>query len=147
VLPDYPMARSAECPFDPAPELRTERRLTRVRIWDGSTPWLVTRHDDQRTLLRDRRVSADAGQPGYPAVAPVVLRSRRFSFFLMDDPEHARLRRMVMPPFAIKRVEAMRPTAQRIVDDLIDEMLAGPKPVDLVQALALPMPSLVICMT
>jgi len=63
----------------------------------------------------------------------------------MDDPEHARLRRMVTAPFAVKRVEALRPAIQRIVDTLIDEMLAGPKPVDLVQAFALPVPSLVIC--
>jgi cytochrome P450 len=63
----------------------------------------------------------------------------------MDDPEHARLRRMVTAPFAIKRVEALRPAIQRIVDDLIDAMLAGPNPVDLVHAFALPVPSLVIC--
>jgi hypothetical protein len=60
-------------------------------------------------------------------------------------PEHARLRRMVTAPFAIKRVEAMRPSVQKIVNDLIDDMLAGPKPVDLVEAFALPAPSLVIC--
>jgi cytochrome P450 len=63
----------------------------------------------------------------------------------MDDPEHARLRRMVTAWFAVKRVEALRPAVQRIVDGLIDRMLAGPKPVDLVQAFALPVPSLVIC--
>ena len=63
----------------------------------------------------------------------------------MDDPEHARLRRMVTSPFAIRRIEAMRPAVQQIVDDLVDAMLAGPKPVDLVEAFALPVPSLVIC--
>jgi cytochrome P450 len=63
----------------------------------------------------------------------------------MDDPEHARLRRMVTSVFAIKRVEALRPLVQRIVDGLIDAMLAGPTPVDLVGAFALPVPSLVIC--
>ncbi len=71
--------------------------------------------------------------------------SSRIGFILMDDPEHARLRRMVTAPFAIKRVEALRPAVQRIVDDLIDDMLAGPRPVDLVEAFALPVPSLVIC--
>ena len=40
---------------------------------------------------------------------------------------------------------ALRPAIQQIVDDLIDRMLAGPTPVDLVQAFALPVPSLVIC--
>jgi len=52
---------------------------------------------------------------------------------------------MVTGPFAIKRIETMRPRVQQIVDDLIDTMLAGPKPVDLVEAFALPVPSLVIC--
>jgi hypothetical protein len=52
---------------------------------------------------------------------------------------------MVTAPFAIKRIEALRPAIQRIVDGLIDDMLAGPKPVDLVEAFALPVPSLVIC--
>jgi cytochrome P450 len=62
----------------------------------------------------------------------------------MDDPEHARLRRMVTAPFSVERVEALRPAIQKIVDGLIDDMLTGPTPVDLVQAFALPVPSLVI---
>lgn len=63
----------------------------------------------------------------------------------MDDPEHARLRRMVTAPFMVKRVEAIRPDVQQIVDELIDAMLAAGGPVDLVAEFALPMPSLVIC--
>jgi cytochrome P450 len=39
----------------------------------------------------------------------------------------------------------MRPAIQQIVDGLIDDLLAGPNPADLVQAFALPVPSLVIC--
>jgi cytochrome P450 len=52
---------------------------------------------------------------------------------------------MVTAPFAIKRIEALRPSVQTMVDDLIDRLLAGPKPADLVEAFALPLPSLVIC--
>jgi cytochrome P450 len=63
----------------------------------------------------------------------------------MDDPDHARLRRMVTGTFTIRRVEALRPSIQQIVDEQIDALLAGPRPVDLVQAFALPVPSLVIC--
>lgn len=145
--PEYPMQRDARCPFDPPPTLqamRDEGPLTKVRFWDGSTPWLVTRYDQQRRLLADPRVSADPLRPGYPSPAPVD-GSSKLSFILMDDPEHARQRRMVTAPFAIKRTEALRPAVQQIVDDRIDEMLAGPKPVDLVQEFALPVPSLVIC--
>lgn len=144
--PGFPAARAAKCPFDPPPTMQALRErtpLARVRLWDGTTPWLVTRYAEQRVLLADPRVSADMTRPGYPSPAPIS--DAPISFILMDDPEHARLRRMVTAPFTIKRVEAMRPAVQKIVDDLIDDMLTGPKPVDLVQALALPMPSLVIC--
>ena len=40
VIPDFPMARAAGCPFDPPPGLRTlqvQAPITRVRLWDGST--------------------------------------------------------------------------------------------------------------
>ncbi|WP_034237726.1 cytochrome P450 [Saccharomonospora iraqiensis] len=147
-LPEYPMTRASGCPFDPPPELKAAQRegpLRRVRLWDGSTPWLVTRYADQRALLADSRISADVMRPGYPSPSEVPKEGSPISFILMDDPEHGRLRRMVTPPFSVKRVEALRPAIQRIADDLIDTMLAGSKPADLVDAFALPLPSLVIC--
>ncbi|MFI0822079.1 cytochrome P450 [Streptomyces sp. NPDC021098] len=146
-VPDFPMAKSAGCPFDPAPELYAQRQegpLTRVRLWDGSTPWLVTGFAEQRAALADPRISADASRPGYPSTVPLPPGGVKRSFIGMDDPEHARFRRMVTAPFAVKRVEAMRPAVQKIVDDLIDDLLAGPNPTDLVEAFALPVPSLVI---
>jgi cytochrome P450 len=45
----------------------------------------------------------------------------------------------------VKRVNAMRPRIQEIVDGLIDDILASEEPVDLVEKLSLPVPSLVIC--
>jgi cytochrome P450 len=144
---EFPMPRAAGCPFDPPPALRQlqqENPLARVRLLDGTHAWVVTRYADQRALLGDRRLSSDITKPGYPSGGP-IRGGTSVGFILMDDPEHARLRRMVTAPFMIKRIEAMRPAIQRIVDDLIDRMLAGPNPVDLVEAFALPMPSLVIC--
>ncbi|MFE9724246.1 cytochrome P450 [Streptomyces sp. NPDC005794] len=144
--PEWPMSRATGCPFDPPPTLRAEQEqgsLGKVTLWDGTTPWLVTHYADQRAILADPRISADVTRPGYPSSAPV--KGASFSFILMDDPEHARQRRMVTAPFTIKRVEAMRPAVQKIVDGLIDDMLAGPPQADLVQAFALPVPSLVIC--
>jgi len=149
-IPEYPMPRAAGCPFDPPPGLRAlqaQAPITKVRLWDGSTPWLVTRYADQRALLADPRISSDTTAPGYPHISPGVREHRKLArtFINMDDPEHARLRRMATATFTIKRVEALRPAIQQIVDDLIDQMLAGPTPVDLVQVFALPVPSLVIC--
>lgn len=143
----FPMARDPRCPFDPAPGLRhlqESARISRVRIWNGSTPWLIHRHTDVRQLLQDPRVSASTENPNYPYSAPSMF-MQNLGFLTMDDPEHARLRRLVAKPFAIKRLEAKRTSIQAIVDELIDDILAGPNPTDLVPALALPVPSRVIC--
>jgi cytochrome P450 len=145
-ISEFPMSRATGCPLDPPPRLRELQRecpVTRVRLWDGSTPLLVTGYAEQRALLADPRVSAERTRPGYPLQAPSGGAS--LSFIAMDDPEHARQRRMVQGAFTVKRIAGMRPTVQRMVDDAIDALLAGPTPVDLVEALALPVPSLVIC--
>ncbi|MET8978075.1 cytochrome P450 [Streptomyces sp. NPDC004539] len=151
-IPDYPMPRDPACPFAPPPALRrlqADRPLAKVRIWDGSTPWLVSRFDDQRALLADPRCSVDLRRPGFPYMNPAfkesAARGAQPSFLNLDDPEHARVRRMLSGAFTIRRVEALRPAVRRMTDGFVDAMLAGPQPADLVRALALPLPSLVIC--
>ncbi|MEV6592556.1 cytochrome P450 [Streptomyces acidicola] len=157
-IPEYDISRPMRCPLDPAPAMRArqaEGPLVRIRLWDGTIAWLVTGWDEHRAVLSDQRVSVDPFQPGAPKLSPGeramidALKKQGkssvgTSFIMMDDPEHARLRRMVTSAFTIKRVEAIRPPTQKIVDDLIDKMLDGPKPTDLVEAFALPVPSLVI---
>ncbi|MEV6167932.1 cytochrome P450 [Streptomyces sp. NPDC051954] len=151
-VPEFGTSRAPGCPFDPAPAMRARQKegpVVRVRLWDGSTPWLVTGYAEHRAVLSDPRVSVVPGTPGMPRLSPSEVHADQtapaLSFILMDDPEHARLRRMVTGAFSVKRVEAMRPVAQRIVDEQIDAVLAGPNPADLVEAFALPVPSLVIC--
>lgn len=144
----YPLSRGG-CPFDPPPalgRLRERGPVTRMRLPDGSTPWLVTGYEQLRAVLADRRFSADSGKPGYPPTAGSPAEEPEPGMFgAMDDPKHAELRRMVTRDFMVKRVEAARPRIQEIVDDRIDEMLRLGGPVDLVKTFALPIPSLVIC--
>lgn len=148
--PGYPMPRDSGCPFHPPTTVRqltAEQPISKVRIWDGSTPWLITRHADQRALLNDPRVSIDEKLPGFPHMTrgrAEVAKNTPALIANTDAPEHTRLRRMVNAPFTVKRVEALRPAIQKITDDLIDAILAGPKPADLVTALGLPLPTLVI---
>ncbi|HZQ30379.1 MAG TPA: cytochrome P450 [Mycobacterium sp.] len=149
-IPEYPMERASGCPFAPPPqvlELGATKPVSRVRIWDGSTPWLITGYDEARALFSDSRVSVDDRKDGFPhwnegMLATVHKRPR--SVFTSDADEHTRFRRMLSKPFTFKRVEGLRPAIQKITDDHIDAMLAGPQPADIVTALALPVPSLVI---
>ncbi len=130
-IPFYPMTRAASCPLDPAPalsDLQAKVPFVRVRLWDDSTAWLVTRHAEQRALLADPRVSADPYRPGYPFQSQGLrdITDESQTFLNMDDPEHARLRRMVAGTFTVRRIEGLRPAVRKIVDDLISDLLAGP---------------------
>lgn len=149
-IPEYPMARAVGCPFALPPgvlELARSKPLSRVRIWDGSTPWLITGYEQVRALFSDPRVSVDDRRPGFPhwnEGMSLMVNKRPRSVFTSDGEEHTRFRRMLSKPFTFKRVEGLRPVIQQITDEHIDAMLAGPQPGDIVAALALPIPSLVI---
>ncbi len=147
-LPSYPMAR--RCPLDPADELdvlRSERPVAKVRIWDGSEPWLVTGFDNVRAVLGDNRFSADFRHPGYPGSSAAVRKSRETSpwFVNIDDPDHARFRAMLTGEFTVRRIENMRPAITCTVDELIDTMLASGPPTNLIESFALALPSVVVC--
>ncbi|MET9001805.1 cytochrome P450 [Amycolatopsis sp. NPDC004169] len=144
---EFPMTRT--CPFAPPPaytEIREEDPVTRVGLPDGRRAWVVSRHEDVRTVLNDRRFSADRQHPDFPQLVPGFRRpDDERTMITMDAPEHGPARKAVLGEFTVRRMEALRPRIQEIVDERIDALLAGPKPGDLVEALSLPVPSLVIC--
>ncbi|MGW5658030.1 cytochrome P450 [Streptomyces humi] len=151
-LPVYPAPRSSACPFAPPPGLLAlhdaDKPVIRVRTWDGTTPWLVLSHAAQRSILTDSRVSAGIGKKGYPhttAAMKAHAAEMQPSVNNTDGAEHSRWRRMLTNGFTRHRMEKLRPEIQRITDDLIDKMLAGPNPTELNEALSLPLPSLMIC--
>ena len=149
-IPDYPMDRDARCPFAPPPkvlEMGGAKPLSRVRIWDGSTPWLITGYQVARELFADSRVSVDDRYDGFPHWNEHMLSTvhkRPRSVFTSDAEEHTRYRRMLSKPFTFRRVEALRSAIQEVTDECIDEILAGPQPADMVAKLALPVPTKVI---
>lgn len=144
----YPMPRA--CPFDPPPALgalRATGQLERVRLWNGQEAWLATRYEHVRALLSDPRVSADVTKPNFPVHSPGMTLARRKyrTFMSMDPPEHTVQRRMLTAEFALRRIDGMRPLMRSIVETHIDRMLEQGPPVDLIESLALPLPSLMIC--
>ncbi|QLE70656.1 cytochrome P450 [Streptomyces rectiverticillatus] len=148
--PAFPMAR--RCPFGPPEEyakLRATEPVSRATLKvNGKPAWLITKHEHVKQVLGDSRVSANLKLPGYPLQVPVpeeMLQSVPLTFLSMDPPDHTVQRRMLAPEFSVRRMRELRPRVQQIVDERIDAMLAAGGPVDLVTALALPVPSLVIC--
>jgi cytochrome P450 len=132
-------------------ELRATAPVARAMLPTGREAWLITRYDLVRQILADPRVTANRMHPNWPThlVLPPGGRERGVAFTKAligaDPPEHTERRRMLDPEFAFRRVRTMAPRIQQFVDARIDQMLAGPRPTDLVKALALPVPSMVIC--
>lgn len=145
-------AAYGSCPYDPPPgytAAAAEAPVSRAELPDGSPCWLVTGHQEVRTVLADARFSADARTPGFPFLSPGQrqLATAQPSFIRMDDPEHAHLRRMVAKDFLTRRIQELRPAIAEVVESAVDAMAAGRRrSADLVADFALPVPSLVICL-
>jgi cytochrome P450 len=123
--------------------LQDHEPLARVKLPYGEEGWLLTRYDDVRTVLSDTRFSlAAAVEHDVPRLTP-----QRYGAILTDQdpPDHTRLRRLVAKAFTAHRVERLRGDAERITDELLDEMVKAGPPADLAQALALPLPGLMVC--
>jgi cytochrome P450 len=147
-VPDFPATRPEGCPFDPDERftrLRAEEPVSAVHCPAGIDAFLVSRYEDIRSVLTDPRLSSRGASsmhmlPGYdmPPASPGAIIS-------LDGEEHARLRRLLIGEFTVRRMEALRPYVQQIADERVDAMLAGPGTADVVHDFALPIPSLVIC--
>ncbi|MEU7648008.1 cytochrome P450 [Streptomyces huasconensis] len=144
----FPQDRA--CPYHPptgyAP-LREARPLARVTLFDGRPAWLVSGHAVARELLADPRLSTDRRHADFPSPNERFARIRKRGTALLgvDDPQHNTQRRMLIPSFSVKRIAALRPRVQETVDRLLDAMEAQGPPAELVNAFALPVPSMVIC--
>lgn len=146
----YPTAR--ETFFDPPDELRQWREevpIQRMLYPDGHEGWLVTGHAAARAVLADPRFS-NRPELGHPPIPERVIPAQTFQvppglFLRMDPPEHTRFRRLLTGQFTVRRMKQLEPRIEEITKDRLDAMEREGGPVDLVQAFALPIPSLVIC--
>lgn len=139
---------------DPFPLFARVRELGpvhKVRLADGHDAWLVLRYEEAKQALNDHRLSKDM-QAAMTASADVVAEglpgpALARHMLTMDPPDHTRLRRLVSGAFTPRRISALRPRVQALVDDLLGGIAAaGPDAtVDLVTAFALPLPYTVIC--
>lgn len=141
----YPFGPIDRLDVDPKlAEICAEQPVLRVSLPFGGDAWLVTRHADVKVVLADPRFSRAAAVGDHvPRTVAVGLPST--SMLSMDPPEHSRLRRRVANAFTVRRIEALRPRAQQIVDGLVDTMIAAGPSADLTRTLTWPLPITVIC--
>lgn len=139
-----------ECPFSMPDALEFDPSLKRIA---GQAPvarirmpygegevWLVTRHEDVRTVVTDRRFSRAAiiGRD-FPRMTPEPIVQAE-AINVMDPPAYSRLRRLVAKGFTNQRVEQMRSKTLQIVNTLLDTMTEHGCPADLVEHLSSQLP-------
>ncbi|GAB3432943.1 cytochrome P450 family protein [Actinophytocola sediminis] len=130
-------------PFTAYGRAREAGPLARLTIPGIGPVWVVTRHEDARTMLGDPRFQLRGESFLRPDVPEHCLRYMR-TMSELDSAEHRRIRRTVTPAFSVRRANALRPGIERIVDQLLDE-LPTDDPVDLFTHFARPLPMAVIC--
>lgn len=118
----------------------------------GQEVWAVADPAVLRSLLVDPRVSKDAAQhwPKFPDEIlgkwPLALWVGVSNMFTAYGTDHRRLRRLVSPAFAARRVAALAPRIEQMTEALLDALAATPagEPVDLRENFAVPLPIQVI---
>ncbi|WP_234407544.1 cytochrome P450 [Pseudomonas bohemica] len=145
----FPFPRDDRWPMDPPAEyaqMRAQEPISKVKLWDGSDAWIVTRMEEFRELMTSPHFSADPNTAGFPFISPSrAAQSRSYQTFItMDPPDHGTFRRMLTKEFMVKRMQAMRPQVQAALNRLLDDMECDGAPADFIEKVALPLPSLVI---
>ncbi len=124
--------------------LRASEPVARIVLPTGDPAWLVSSWAGVRQVLSDPRFSrAAASEPDAPRLRP--LPPDRSTILAMDPPEHRRLRRLVSPAFSARRIAALQPRIEALVDRLLAGLASAGPGSDLLPALALPLPIGVIC--
>jgi cytochrome P450 len=129
-------------------ELRSEDPVH----WDEPMGfWVLTRHADLTSALKDKRfvkgrgVEAARGRllPEGRDVARPVFEAFSRSMLYADPPYHTRLRGLVNKAFTPAMVAGLRPTIQGLTDELLDAG-QGKGRMDIIEDLAFPLPCTVI---
>jgi cytochrome P450 len=102
--------------------------------------WAVTRYDDVVRVLKDTATFSSK------AMGVATMNNGRpvRSIINTDPPEHTQIRNLINRAFTPRMVEALEPRIREITRDLLDRALRSGGTVDLVGALAVPLPVTII---
>ncbi|WP_411103481.1 cytochrome P450 [Streptomyces sp. cmx-4-9] len=137
---------------DPYPAYRELREQGRALWWEATGQWLVPHHGDVSGLLRDRRLGRtylhrftheEFGRAAPPAEHEPFHLLNGNGLLDLEDPAHARVRRLVAKAFTPRTVERLGPAVDRMAGELAGRLLADGGG-DLLTVVAEPLPVAVI---
>ncbi|MEU4124101.1 cytochrome P450 [Streptomyces virginiae] len=137
---------------DPYPAYRELREQGRAIWWEATGQWLVPHYADVSALLRDRRLGRtylhrfsheEFGRQAPPPEHEPFHVLNGNGLLDLEDPAHARVRRLVAKAFTPRTVERLVPAVQRMAGELVGRLLADGGG-DLLATVAEPLPVAVI---
>ncbi len=136
-----------EMAVDPYPHYRRLRERDPVHR-SALGFWFLTRHADVAAFFAERRLAhcypaTQAMRLGPDVVNEPYFRFFRLMVFVLDNPDHRRIRNLFRATFTPRRVNELRPRVQAIADELVDRV-EPQRRMDLVHDFALPFPNRVI---
>ncbi|MPY59567.1 cytochrome P450 [Streptomyces spongiae] len=150
--PQLPFTRPNVLDLAPFYEvLRREAPVTPVTTPAGDPAWLVTRFDEVRDLLGDKRLGRSHPEPEQASrITSAAVLDGPTGDYDTEEADHTRMRRLLTPAFSAKRMQMLSGHVQHLVDECIDQLLvehaaAPDRVVDLHAGLAFPLPVAVIC--
>ena len=124
-----------------------------VQYLSANNAWVVLRHDDALTVLRDpdtysSQLGSNRERPSEAAQAEIARigaqgLARPRTLLDNDPPDHTRYRRLVSRAFTPRKMAALRPFVESVADLLIDAW-DDPRSVELVPEFSVPLPVQVI---
>jgi cytochrome P450 len=141
----------------PYPMYERWRAGTGVLRWHGGPATLITRYADVKDVMSGkypiRQNAYRFGELAEGTISRLPVEQHEIFFKVLDfeslflsrkdGEEHLRLRRIASRAFTARRIELLRASVQRHVDDLVEEMRAEPQP-DVKQHIANKLPVRVI---
>lgn len=131
-------------PFDLYAALRTHDPVHRVELPDGHGYWVLTRHRDVFSAVRDHETFSSAhGLTVAPDELEQIGMAQNPPFVMTDPPTHTDFRRLVSQGFTPRQVQSLEPTVRAFVVERLDA-LAQDGGGDIVERLLKPLPSMVV---
>jgi cytochrome P450 len=136
----------ASNPFPTFTQMRTAGAVVAVSLPFGShvqKVWMVTQLEEAVQVLKNKLFTVDASTIYDDNRARSMGGILGQSMIAVDEPDHRRLRGLVSKAFTPKYIQSLRPSIQKIADDLLDRV-EDQGHMDLITDYAFPLPINVI---
>ena len=143
-------------PFGLFEQLRREGPLARVKLAVFGKMWMTTTYKGANDLLRDHKTfvrdPANAGKKFLSVLQLMLPRSLKLmskNMLAVDEPDHRRLRSLVVKAFVKTNIDSLRPRLVELANQQLDiaeqQAKSAGNQVDLLENFARPFPLTVIC--